>query len=73
MNTQLLESIKSLSIAERVQLVEDVWDSIADSEEVFSLTEAQEIELEHRLDALEKGQSPLASWDEVKTRIASRL
>jgi putative addiction module component (TIGR02574 family) len=73
MDTQLLESLKTLSVAERIQLVEDLWDSIAMTQEEFGLSEAQQIELERRLDALEQNQSSLSSWSEVKARIlASR-
>jgi len=49
---QLLESLKTLSVAERIQLVEDLWDSITITQEEFGLSEAQQIELERRLDAL---------------------
>ena len=66
---QLLESLKTLSVAERIQLVEDLWDSIAITQEEFGLSEAQQIELERRLDALEQNQSPLSSWSEVKARV----
>jgi len=67
---QLLESLKTLSVAERIQLVEDLWDSIAMTQEEFGLSEAQQIELERRLDALEQNQSPLSSWSEVKARVS---
>ncbi|MFO1434394.1 MAG: addiction module protein [Candidatus Competibacteraceae bacterium] len=69
MDIQLLESLKMLSVAERIQLVEDLWDSIAVTQEEFGLSEAQQIEFECRLDALEQKQSPLSSWSEVKARI----
>ncbi len=69
MDIQLLESLKTLSVAERIQLVEDLWDSIAITQEEFGLSEAQQIELERRLDALEQNQSPLSSWSEVKARV----
>ena len=69
MDIQLLESLKTLSVAERIQLVEDLWDSIAITQEEFGLSEAEQIELERRLDALEQNQSPLSSWSEVKARV----
>lgn len=40
-----------LTVAERIQLVEDLWDSIADAPEVLELTEAQRAELDRRLEA----------------------
>jgi len=72
MNTQLLETLetlKTLPVPERIQLVEDLWDSIAISQADFELTEAQRAELDRRLDALEQNQSPLVSWDDVTSKI----
>jgi putative addiction module component (TIGR02574 family) len=45
--TDLLE----LSVSERIQLVEDLWDSIVAVPESIQLTEAQRQELDRRLDA----------------------
>jgi putative addiction module component (TIGR02574 family) len=70
-DTQTIESLKSLPVAERIQLVEDLWDSLALVQEGFDLSEAQQVELAHRLDALSQNQSPLLSWDEVKSGIVA--
>jgi len=49
MNTTI-DDIKRLSVAERIQLVEDIWDSIAaDASETVQLSEVQKAEL-HRAD-----------------------
>jgi len=40
-----------LSVPERIQLVEDIWDSIAEVPEELPLTAAQQAELDRRLDA----------------------
>jgi putative addiction module component (TIGR02574 family) len=66
-----MESLKALPVAERIQLVEDLWDSLALDQKGFDLSEAQQVELAHRLEALSQNQSPLSSWDEVKSRIVS--
>jgi putative addiction module component (TIGR02574 family) len=70
-STQILDSLKGLSIPERIQIVEDLWDNIAIPQENFGLPEAQARELEKRIDALEKNESPLSSWDEVRQRITN--
>ena len=41
-----------LSVAERIQLAEDLWDSIPESTDV-PLTDAQKTELDRRLEDLE--------------------
>jgi putative addiction module component (TIGR02574 family) len=71
MNQQYPELFR-LTLPERLQLVEDLWDSIATEAESLPLTEWQKAELARR--EAEYGQNPgLAStWEEVKQRILSR-
>lgn len=67
MSTQLSE-ILQLSIAERIQLAEDIWDSIAADPEAIPVTEAQKEELERRLQAYAQNPSEGVSWDELKEK-----
>ncbi|MBK1706064.1 addiction module protein [Halochromatium glycolicum] len=46
-------SVYDLPIDERIRLVEDLWDSIADEQGAVVLTDAQRQELDRRIDALE--------------------
>ena len=46
--------IRDLPIDERIQLVEDVWYSIAEDQQKLELTQAQREELDRRLLAYEK-------------------
>ena len=46
--------IRDLPIDERIQLVEDVWDSIAEDQQKLELTQSQREELNRRLSAYEK-------------------
>lgn len=45
----LLDEIKQLDISERLQLVEDLWDSVAVRASEFPISEAQKAELDRRL------------------------
>jgi putative addiction module component (TIGR02574 family) len=58
-----------LSLAERILLVEELWDSIAASPEAVTLTEAQQQDLQHRLDAYRDHPKAGSPWEEVKTRL----
>ncbi|MBI3961100.1 MAG: addiction module protein [Chloroflexi bacterium] len=49
MMTPTLDSILQLSIAERIQLVEDIWDSIVAAPDRIPITQAQRAELDRRL------------------------
>jgi len=66
-----LAEISKLSVAERIQLVEDIWDTIAAEPESLSLTEAQKQELDRRLEAYYQDPEAGVSWEELKAKIKS--
>jgi len=68
MSTQLSE-ILQLTIAERIQLAEDIWDSVAAFPEALPLTNAQKEELDRRLQAYAENPSEGIPWDELKDRL----
>ena len=72
-NPNSLENIKKLSIAERILIVEDIWDSIISSEEDFPITDEQKRELDSRLEAYYKNPNEGKSWEEVKDNVKSQL
>jgi len=61
--------IGKLTPAERLQLAEELWDSLCDTPEAVPLTEAQRAELDRRLDDLEQEGPTGIPWDEVVRRI----
>jgi putative addiction module component (TIGR02574 family) len=63
----LLEEILRLPVDERLQLVEDIWDSIAATPEAVPVPEWHKAELDRRLDHPEPG--PSLSWDEVRAKL----
>ena len=67
MSTQLSD-ILQMSVAERIQLVEDIWDSIAAVPEALTLTEAERAELDRRLAAYAQNPTEGVSWDELKEK-----
>lgn len=71
MNTLTSQAIQQLSIAERIQLVEDIWDSIATTPEALELTIAQRRELDERLESYHQNANIGSSWDEAKARLQS--
>ncbi len=61
--------IRDLPVPDRVALVEQIWDSIAEDQAGFQLTNAQEAELDRRL-ARRQSSGPRGSdWGDVKRRI----
>jgi putative addiction module component (TIGR02574 family) len=62
-----------LSIAERIQLAEDLWDSIPPEGVDVPLTDAQRAELDRRLEDLEQDPDAGESWEIVRARLYDRL
>ena len=72
--TALRDELRKLSLAERLELVEELWDSIAaDCErEPFPLSDAQRADLEQRLAEADADPAGGAPWGEVRERIRQR-
>jgi putative addiction module component (TIGR02574 family) len=59
-------------VAERVELAQDLWDSIGDTPEALTVTDAQREELDRRLAAQTAGPDPGAPWADVRERLSRR-
>jgi putative addiction module component (TIGR02574 family) len=73
MSTLTKADFLSLSVPERIILVEDIWDSVSEVPDAVILTEEQKAELDRRLDAYHKNPGEGSPWSEVRTRIRSRV
>ena len=65
--------IDQMTVAQRVLLVEEIWDSIAAEAEKQPLTEAQETDLKRRIAAYEADPKAGSPWPEVKARLLGEL
>jgi putative addiction module component (TIGR02574 family) len=61
-----IQRIKSLSVAERVELVEAIWDSIVEEYERLPITEAQSQELDNRHAEYQKNPGDTLTWEQVQ-------
>jgi putative addiction module component (TIGR02574 family) len=68
----IAKDILSLSVPERILLVEDIWDSIAEIPEEVPLSAAQKQELDLRLDAYHQNPNVGSPWLAVRERIRNR-
>lgn len=73
MKSQSIAGYVQLSVPERIQLVEDIWDSVAEIPEALSLTEAQQAELDRRLDAYRRNPEEGFPWEYVKENILKKV
>ena len=72
MSTLLAADVLRLSVPERIQLVEDIWDTIVELPEEVGLTGAQKAELDRRLEAYHKNPEEGSPWALVRERIRRR-
>ena len=65
--------IDRLGIQERLDLVEEIWDSIAADSPDVPLTGAQRAELDRRIADCDASPSDVVPWTEVKASAVERL
>jgi putative addiction module component (TIGR02574 family) len=65
--------IDQLSIAERLRLVQEIWDSIAAEVEQLPLTESQRQEVDRRLAAHRANPQAAIPWEQVEAEAVARL
>jgi putative addiction module component (TIGR02574 family) len=64
--------IDRLSVAERIVLVQQIWDSIAVNPDQVPLTAAQRQELERRADDDDMNPGDTVPWEQVKAEALAR-
>ena len=68
-----VEELRTLSIEVRLKLVEDIWDTIANSPESLPVTDKQRQELDRRLARLAQSPELGRPWNEVRADLLRRL
>ena len=64
-----IDEIKTLDVSERIILVEEIWDSIAQEQDSLVLSDYEKQVLDARLASLDENPDMLLSWDDIKTKI----
>lgn len=62
-----------LSISERIQLVSDIWDTIAVETAAISLTDSEKEVVDRRLQSYHSDPQAGDSWKDVRSRILNGL
>ena len=68
MNKSLLKELLELPAAERLEIAEELWDSIP-PQDLPSLTEEQKGEIERRYEALVRDPSRGSTWEAARARL----
>ena len=69
---EIRKEAAALSLAEKIQLVEDLWDDIALASEDGPLSEAQKAELGRRIQDFERNPREGTTWEQAKAEILGR-
>jgi len=69
MRQSLLEEASKLSVDERIDLVEAIWDTVAADAPTLAIPEAHRVELDRRLEDLAMDPDAGSPWDEVRARL----
>jgi putative addiction module component (TIGR02574 family) len=65
-------SVFDLSPAEKLQLVEDLWDDLATAPDAVPVHDWQKQELARRKANLQRNPASAVPWEEVKQRVRAR-
>jgi len=69
MGQMSIAELLKLPVAERIRIVEVIWDSIAAAPEALQLTDAERDELDRRWEAFQRDPSVGSPWSDVRARI----
>jgi len=67
--TALAQTISTLPVEERLQLVWDIWDSIAEDQSNIPVSEEDKAEIRRRLELYRKGELTSDTWENVRAKI----
>ncbi|HZM11538.1 MAG TPA: addiction module protein [Candidatus Limnocylindrales bacterium] len=66
----LRDQIANLTSAEKAELLDEVWESL--EADALTLTDAQRVELDSRIERLEKNPSDVIPWEKVRSDLFKR-
>jgi putative addiction module component (TIGR02574 family) len=69
MKDSLLAEAAKLSVPERIELVEAIWDTVAADLDSLPVPESHTAELDRRLAELEANPGAESTWEEVRARL----
>jgi putative addiction module component (TIGR02574 family) len=64
-----LSDILDLTVAERIELVQDIWDSITEIPNDLTLSEKQKAELDARSAKMRSNPESGISWEDIKASL----
>jgi putative addiction module component (TIGR02574 family) len=72
MNSQLIDQARGLPLEQRIQLIDELWESVAEEGYEPPLTPEQAAELDRRLAAHQRNPADVISWESIKEELKQR-
>jgi putative addiction module component (TIGR02574 family) len=69
----VLSEVETWPIDDRIRLVQDVWDRLADQGYEPELTEEMKAELDRRIEEMDRNPGAGIPWEAAKARVLARL
>ena len=70
-NATLISQVKTLSVADRIELIGAVWETLSPSE--VPVSEEEKVLLDVRLADMEQNPGNQSTWSEVQARLRQQL
>jgi len=70
-NATLISQVKTLSVADRIELIGAVWETLSPSE--VPVSEEEKVLLDVRLADMEQNPGDQSTWSEVQARLRQQL
>ena len=64
-----ISAIRKLSLADRLRLVEEIWDSIAEEADLLPVSDGERDMIDERIAAYRRAPGTAVTWEEAKARI----
>ena len=67
-----MREIRALSVEDRIELAEAIWESVEEDQDDFELTDAQKREIDRRLALYEANPDDVIPWETVRKRLQTK-
>ena len=70
--TTLRDQIRRMSVDERLQLIEEIWETISEDPEGLVLSDGEKRELDRRLALLDADPGRTKPWEQIRAELDAR-
>jgi|LakMenE18May11ns_1017448.scaffolds.fasta_scaffold8812946_1 hypothetical protein len=68
MSTDILDSLKLLSLADKLEVAQILWEDIVEKQDMVSVPKEHEVVLDERLMKIEDGKTSFNKWSSIRSK-----